>query len=570
MAVLTAQHVRPTQGDIDNPNLTADRSAFAWVNQFDPVPFVSDTQRAGQAAETTAWPVEANGRSIAGQKVRAHLDDWYYRIHLSPRQLDLGNVVSTQTTAVTLWNAYLEPRTLTAIEGIEEGLSVSGQLEPPLLFNGLQEREWQVSVTPDGQPVLDTAVVWLFDNGDEAGLRITANRIIAWSFAPDWADGVLERLTWATDILQSESGVEQRRAIRLAPRREFEAPMLVEGRERQLLDLALFGWGSRVWAVPVWPDIQLLDQPLALGATRIDCATDGLDFAAGSLAMLRGESAFAYEVVEAAAIDAGGIDLVRPTQQAWPAGSRLYPARPAQLLEQPSLTRLTDTAQSAEVRFRVMEACDWPEVLPATLYRGRPVLEQRPDESEELTASYARLLSELDNGAALPRVTDVAGRAFPVQGHRWLGLGRSERGAFRSLLYALRGRQVPVWLPTHADDLELVATVTGVATSLDVANVSYTRFASGKPGRCDIRLELWDGTAFHRRISGSTELSADVERLAIDSPLGVQVEPADVARISWMALCRLDSDGIEIHHETDSEGVANCALVFRGVRDDEF
>ncbi|SEJ50166.1 hypothetical protein SAMN04244579_04607, partial [Azotobacter beijerinckii] len=196
--------------------------------------------------------------------------------------------------------------------------------------------------------------------------------------------------------------------------------------------------------------------------------------------------------------------------------------------------------------------------------------EQRPDESQDLTASFARLLAELDNGAAIPRVTDVAGRAFPVQGHRWLGMGRAERSALRSLLYALRGRQVPVWLPTHAADLEPVATVTAVATTLDVANVGYTRFGQAKPGRCDIRLELWDGTAFHRRITGSTELSADVERLAIDSPLGVQVEPAEVLRISWLTLCRLDSDSLEIHHETDSEGVANCALVFRGVRDDEF
>ncbi|SER79167.1 hypothetical protein SAMN04244573_04324, partial [Azotobacter beijerinckii] len=550
--------------------LTGDHWAFAWVNQFAPSPFLNVTPRAGQAPLGTAWPVEANGRSLAGQRQRAFVDDWYDRIHISPRQLDLGNVVSTQTSTVSLWNAYREPRTLLGVAGLDEGIELSGQLAAPLTFTALQERIWQVGVTPDGAPVLDTALAWTFDNGDEASLRITANRIVAWAFAPDWADGVLERLTWATDILQSESGVEQRRAIRLAPRREFEAPMRVEGRERQLLDMALFGWGARTWALPVWPDIQLLDQPLALGATRIACATAGLDFAVGRLALLRGESAFASEAVEVAGIDASGLDLARPTQQAWPAGARLYPARSAQLLEQPSLTRLTDTAQSAEVRFRLVEPCDWPESLPATLYRGRPVFEQRPDESQDLTASFARLLAELDNGAAIPRVTDVAGRAFPVQGHRWLGMGRAERSALRSLLYALRGRQVPVWLPTHAADLEPVATVTAVATTLDVANVGYTRFGQAKPGRCDIRLELWDGTAFHRRITGSSELSADVERLSIDSPLGVQIEPAEVLRISWLTLCRLDSDSLEIHHETDSEGVANCALVFRGVRDDEF
>lgn len=570
MAIITAQHVRPTQGNIDNPNLTADHWAFAWVDQFAPSPFVSDTQRADQALLVKAWPVEANGRTLAGQKQRAFVDDWYNRIHIAPRQLDLGNVVSTQTSDVTLWNAYFEPRTLSVLDGQEAGLQAAGQLAPPLLFNALQERLWQVSVTPDGAPVLDAALVWTFDNGDAPALRITATRIIAWAFAPDWADGVTETLTWATDILQSESGVEQRRAIRLAPRRELAAPLYVEGRERQLLDLALFGWGARIWALPIWPDIQLLDQPVAAGALRLDCATAALDFTVGGMALLRGESALRYEMVQIASIDAGGLDLVRPTQQAWPAGSRLYPARAAQLVEAPSLTRLTDTAQSADVRFLLMEPSDWPAVLPTTLYRGRPVLEQRPDESEDLTANFARILATLDNGAAIPRATDTASRAFPVQGHRWLGMGRTERAAYRSLLYALRGRQVPVWLPSHADDLALRATVSDVATTLDVANIGYSRFASGKPGRRDIRLELWDGRVFHRRITGATELDADTERLALDAALGASVTPDQVARISWLVLCRLDSDSVEIRHQTDSEGVASSSLIFRGVRDDEF
>ncbi|MDF5986538.1 hypothetical protein P4131_17665 [Pseudomonas aeruginosa] len=138
---------------------------------------------------------------------------------------------------------------------------------------------------------------------------------------------------------------------------------------------------------------------------------------------------------------ASGLDLVRPVQAAWRTGSRLYPVRTAQLTEQPTLTRLTDTAQSARVSFLVMEPSSWPEVMPATMYRGRPVLEQRPDESEDLTSSYQRLLSTLDNGSAIPRVTDVAGMALPVIGHRWIGMGRAERSAFRSLVYALRGQR---------------------------------------------------------------------------------------------------------------------------------
>ncbi|MFF6691258.1 hypothetical protein ACET4H_33715, partial [Pseudomonas aeruginosa] len=122
-------------------------------------------------------------------------------------------------------------------------------------------------------------------------------------------------------------------------------------RERQLLDMTLFGWGARIWALPIWPDIQLLQEPLAAGSLNIPCGTAGLDFRDGGLAMLRGEDAFTYEVVEVRTVTAAGLDLVRPVQATWGTGSRLYPVRTAQLTEQPTLTRLTDTAQSARVSF---------------------------------------------------------------------------------------------------------------------------------------------------------------------------------------------------------------------------
>lgn len=571
MAVLSGHHVETTIGGVvDNPNLTDAHWHFAWVNQFAPSPYASDSRYAKQSALTTHWPVEANGREIEAQRLGAFMDDYYYRIHINPLQIDLGNVVSAQTTPVYLWNAWLEPRTLTAISGIDEGIEVSGQPDPPLLFPALKELGWSVTVTPDGQPVLDTVVAWQFDNGRSAGLRITANRIIAWTFVPDWGDGIRERLSASTDILQSESAASQRRQLRLAPRREFTGPMYAEGRERQLLDLALFGWSDRVWSIPIWPDIQLLQVGVAADAAFIPCSTQYLDFRAGGLAMLRGEDAFTSETVEIFDVLSNGLQLKRNTQQAWPAGSRLYPARAAQLLEEPTQRKLTDRLIEAEVRFLVVEPSDWPEWLPATLYRGYPVWARRPDETEDLTHAAERLRKTLDSGFAQPLITDTARRALQVLGQRHVDLGREARALVRSFIYGMHGRQQVVWVPSHMDDLILVATVSAVATTMDIASIGYTRFSAGKAGRRDIRIELWDGTVRMRRIIGSTEIDNQVERLALDSALGIEVQPHQVARISWMNLMRFESDVQRIQHMTDSEGVAAWATAFKEERDDEF
>ena len=526
-------------------------------------------RRPGGSVLSTHWPVEANGRAIDGIRAGAFIDDYYYRIHISPSRLDLGNVVSAQTSPVFLWNAFLEPRTLNDISGLDEGIQVSGQPATPLLFPALKELTWQVTVTPDGQPVLDTVVAWEFDNGREAGLRITANRIIAWTFVPDWGDGLRERLISSTDILQSESAASQRRQLRLAPRREFTGPIYAEGRERQLLDLALFGWSDRVWSMPIWPDIQLLQAGISGAVDFIPCSTQYLDFRAGGLAMLRGEDAFTSETVEILQVLSNGLQLKRNTQLAWPAGSRLYPARAAQLLDEPSLSKLTDRLIEAEVRFLVVEPCDWPEWLPSSLYRGRPVWDRRPDDSENLTHAAQRLRSTLDSGVAQPLITDTARRALQVLGQRHLDLGREARALIRSFIYGMRGRQKAVWVPTHMDDLVLVATVSALATTLDIENIGYTRFSNGKPGRRDIRIELLDGTVFMRRLSSSTELSSQVERVTLDSVLGIEVQPHQVARISWMNLMRFESDAQEIEHLTDSQGVAAWATAFREERDDE-
>lgn len=530
------------------------------------VPAYGPITRAGDIAITHR--TDLNGQRWVGLDDQVFID--VYLIPVQGTSYPLGNIVADVEWSVLIWNALPASVTLVARNyDAESGVYVVGPAAG-LVMGAYQDQAWTIQVGLDGPPSMDTTVEWGFSDGSSRAITITGTRITTWAFVPDWSGGVLERLTAATDILQSESAASQRRALRIAPRREFEAQLYAEGRERQLLDLALFGWGHRVWAMPIWPDIQLLSAAVPMGAYAIPCSTEHLDFRAGGLAVLRGESAFDAETVEIDSVTAGGLQLARPTGRNWPVGTRLYPARTAQLLEQPALSKLTDRLYSTDVRFLVVEPCDWPAVMPSTLYRGRPVWAKRPDDSEDLTHGFERLQSTLDNGMSIPLLSDSAGRALTTLGQRWLGLGRAERAAVRSFIYAMRGRQAAVWVPTHTDDLTLAARVLSTDTSIDVGNSGWSRFGAGRAGRRDIRIELYGGAVFMRRVLAGTELSAAVERLSLDSGLGQQVEPEQVMRISWMVLCRFAADAQEIEHMTDSEGLASWSVVFREERDDEF
>ncbi|RUF67839.1 hypothetical protein IPC1105_33025, partial [Pseudomonas aeruginosa] len=156
-------------------------------------------------------------------------ENFYNRIWLIPGRLDLGNVVSVQERPVSVWNAHFTPRTLSRIDrDAADGISLAGQPSPPLPFAALQERIWTVAVSTDGPPVVDARIVWQLQDEQPLILVITGNRITAWSFAPDWADGVQESLEWLTELLTSTSGLEQRRSLRLSPRRSFEAEFYAE------------------------------------------------------------------------------------------------------------------------------------------------------------------------------------------------------------------------------------------------------------------------------------------------------------------------------------------------------
>ena len=389
-----------------------------------------------------------------------------------------------------------------------------------------------------------------------------------WTFPPNWGSSFKETLEWLTDVLQSPSGAEQRRALRLAPRRSFSFEVLVNKTERARFDLWAHVLGAQSLALPIWTDAQYLDTPVAAGSKAIVASTAGYDFAAGGLAVLASDEMDTWELVDVDQVSVAGLTLASPALRSWPAGTRLLPARKAVLKTLPEPVRLTDELARVSVSFELLEPSSWPAQLPATLYRGKPVLESRPDESDDLTLGYERLTQRLDNQVGIPRITDTSGYGFVLQQHAWALWGRQEHTDFRSLLYGLRGRQVAIWVPTHAADLIVAGQVQG--QTLQVQPCGYADLmTTGKArmGRQDIRIELVTGEALHRRIT-TAAAGATLETLALDQALPAGVSASAISRISFMALCRLADDSAEITHHTDADGLAKSTLKFRGVRAD--
>lgn len=566
MAVLTGFFVQSPLGGAQNPYLCDHLTAFNAREIIGWPPEGALIAPGAYAISAPTLPVQATGaRALNGWRARMYSDDYYYRIHVAPPVFDFGNLVSAQTADFFIWNANFEPRTLLETTGVGEGVSIAPPAPLPLRLATLKESLWKLSVTPDGPSTIDETIGWRVDVGEAPTMRLIGNRIVPWGFAANWETPVIERLSWLTDVRVSTSGAEQRRALRIAPRRGFEFSVVTGDEERAFFDLALAAWDARVFALPLWHDAQRLEAPLLPGALEIPCRTEGFDFRQKGLVFLRGKTAFDTEAAEILAVAPDRLTLKRPLISAWPIGTSICPSRAARLSERPEIVRHTDSLTTCAVSFDVTEPCDWPEAWPNETYRGLPVLAERPDESEDLTHARERLLLTIDNAVGLPAVTDTARRAFQVQQHRWLLSGRAAHAAWRSLIYALRGRQRAIWLPTHAEDMMLATQAAG--TQMTIKRIGYVRFGLGTPGRDTLRIEMADGAVIYARVTGAAE-TGNTETLTIDPALPATIWPDDVVRISYLVLFRLADDDVRIEHLTDADGHARVSLTFRGVRDD--
>lgn len=560
MALKLAVKLSQPLGGIDNPQLS--NGVYQLTSQWHPY----SQSLAGKAlsGKITRHSSSKPSRVIRAAMLTSYSDDFYHRVHVSPHNLALGNIASTQEVTFYVWNAHLTKKRLTAITGISEGLVLTGK-EAPYDYQALEEQRYLLTVTPDGSSVIDDTLTFVFDN-EHPSLIITGDRIVAFVFMPNWEDGITETLEWSTDVLSSESGFEQRSALYLTPRRRIESDFIFHGSQRQAFN-NMMSWGARNWAIPLWFYIQTLTTDHAQGDDVIHCATQGIEFSEGGLVILYRDF-LTYEIVEVATVNADSITLKRPIQADWSAGTRIYPAKSGYFLKQPSIKRKTDSLQLASIEFFIDDTNPYAAQAPIETYQGYPVFMLRPAESSDLTGQYKRLLETVDNKMALPLVFDKSTYSFLAQGYRWLGMGREEQQQFRALIYFLNGQQKALWIPSHADDLTVIDPVMATEPVLVIEACGYTRFASNDPDKKHIVIYLNDGTYYFRKIIDSEAID-NKERLALDSPLGKQLQPSDIERICFMRLCRSNSDKVEIKHVTDSEGVASSKLTFKRVRDNE-
>ena len=387
-----------------------------------------------------------------------------------------------------------------------------------------------------------------------------------WPFPHNWAGELLETLEWRTDVLAGQTGKEQRVTRRVSPLRLFETSVLLSGTQLQYFEHWMAAHGGGVFVLPLWQEATRTSGNAAAAASTIPMDTDFLELAAGDLMVLRGATEQSWEAYKVSTALPGIVTLDPATgalASSWPAGTVAYPAILARIDDYARGAKRTDRAVEVTVRFVSAQETTHPSGWYPSTFEGAPVLDLAPDDSEDLSMDYQRLLNTQDNGTGRPDTFDMAARQFKSQAYRWSVIGRQSAKELRDALYWLRGKTRSLWLSTSMDDLKLISNVNTADTSITIRNVKYASLEMHTRNRAVIRVQLHSGIVLYNRVTLAAEIDANSEVLAVGTPWPSAFTPDEVARISYLFHVRLDQDTVEISHPTDTAGVSHCMVVWK-------
>ena len=483
-------------------------------------------------------PIDVVTQSLTGCRLSSYADIFYNRIIITPNPLSVGNITADVSIPLLVFNAYFSAKSLDSVTPSNlDGIALTGASYPKSL-SALEELELSVDVSIDtGPPTIDGSYLFDFESGVvDITVPVTGNRVLALPYL--FQSGMQEILTFATQVMTSNDGYEQRTKLRGSPRQSFLNSIAIPSGEIASLDTLLYGWRINKYGLPITSECRELDIATSASSPNIDVNTEFGDFRVGGLAAIY-VSPRDFELVVIDSFTTSQIVATTNITKVYAVGTLIMPVRVARLLTNP--TRSTDGyRQRLDFSFLSIENTTLATSAAPDQYKSLDVYLEEPLTTDAYARDiYNSRVDVVDYGTGLEdtfapwQKTKIArqfGLQFDTQEDVW---------NFRLWLHRREGKLRPFWMPTFENNLLLLST-TPLDLQLIVQNDNQDSLSTG---RDDIAIKTTTGWLF-RGVTAITPIGDDLE-VAVDSTLG-NIEPDTVEFISFMGRKRLSSDRIEI------------------------
>lgn len=500
-----------------------------------------------------------------GGYLRSSFDDWYYRIHVIPAELALGNLAGDVQRRVVVWNAYMHavPFTAFTLENAE-GISVSG-VEPPVDAPPLEEFTYLFDVSIAGPATINATATWTID-GEQYVVPITGQRTVLFSFRPDWKlSRVMDTYEWLNTLHTTRDGTEQINRIRNhKPRRVLEYAIRIRDDDVRLADAAMFGWQGRTFGVPWWHEKTRLTADAAAGQRLLQVDTRGLSFAPDRPAVLyRGADEF--ENLDVEEVTPTSILVRNNLTRPWPQGSFVIPVMPAAPQTEIVTTRQLPQYMDSQFRFAAIPGetvINIPDLPPPQVYLDHELYTGETNWRGSLTIQVRSRRKEVDGITGPLRIAPKTDFPIVVRGFSWLIRGREKAQELLAFFGRREGRRVPVWIPSGVEDFKPVADVEAGSSVLLVRRHEHGRLIGRHPARRHVLLILRTGERLPRRIL-SVEDDGPYSAITVSPGFDAPIALTQIKRVSYLGLYRLQADAVTFSWATPEVAEVDTQFVLK-------
>ena len=522
--------------------LTAAIESLSPVDNTPPVTQF-DTVWATHASINSELPVSEVSQSFSAWRSPSFLDDYYFRVHINPGSIDLGNLLSAQTRTIEVWSSYFESKLLASVlESNTEGLTLQQPQSAPTYFAGLESRTYTLSIDTSGPPVVDAK--YLFDFPDEnPTLSVAGRRVVVMPERPKYP--LKESLQWKTDIIRSFAG-EQRIRLRDAPRQILSVESVISNQSYTKLKAVGYQWAHRVFAIPVWTDAILVPS-IAAGSSIIYLNTVYSDFRSFDILVIW-NSETDFEAIETLNVYANRIELKLPTSKQY-TNAFVIPARFANTLRGLSFSRDGDATIRMSSDFTVRSNKNLESISSFSTYKSLPVILDKPLSSDKLTDLYIRDVDIMDNGSSSVYLDIKTSSVDVTSKMTFMTFNKQKAWEYRQFIHYLHGQQKTFFIPSWHDEFEIIKDFSNTSTSVTIKNVGFTLYYDNR----FLYIESTTGSrAFCRVLSSSITNDGD-ELLNLESTLGFSATVNQVKICCLLKYVRLNSDTVSIKHDVADE-----------------
>lgn len=499
-------------------------------------------------ALTTNSPTSMPGNSLTGHSVPSFKDDLYDRIHVTPTNFDLGNILALTTQNITVWNAYFSTSvTLNQIikNVIDDSIDIIEPVPSPVVYTPQQIRTYTLEASEDGPNTSKVTFTFDFDTTD-IDVFVTANRIILLYFMPQ--KNISQTFEWKTTILKSYDMTEKTQKIRNAPREIIDYNYRVE--DRFLLSNIIFGSHSLRLVIPRWIQFAELTTAININDTEVYCDVDRLDVNPDDSIFLWKDDD-TYEAIKVISVEVDHF-VTDPFLNAFSLPTFIYSAAKCVISPIVDFDIYRTNLSSFKIKYKNINQFDvGTNDLPIQL-AGYDVL----TDARLMQSNTSRFSSNLDVtildyvSAPFVHKANVSRPNYKFKVAKRL-YSYDDIRSFQQWLNKMSGRNGRFYVAGYANQIKpKVDPINGLATTIEIDNINLTRIFTLKIATLYAYLELFDGTYYIKEITSAGVINQTTEDITISSSYGTDIPLSQIKIFDILHFVRMNSDSITFNYET--------------------